>query len=102
MKEAAVQSADVEDALNSQQNLLLDTLVAAHYLALQMGMLTDDETFRGRAATDFLAQALSEWARMVENDLFDDAFFGAQAPQARPPEAQAPSGPGGSSFLHRP
>jgi hypothetical protein len=79
MKEAAVQSAEVEDALNSQTNLLLDTLVAAHYLALQMGMLTRDEAFRGRTATGFLAQALSEWARLVENDFFDDDLPGPQA-----------------------
>ena len=87
MKEVAVQSAEVEDALNSKPNLLLDTLVAAHYLALQMGMLTAEETFRGRAATDFLAQALSEWARMVENDLFNDDFLGVQATQVQAPQA---------------
>ncbi len=90
MNEAAVQSAEVEEGLNSQPNLLLDTLVAAHYLALQMGMLTSDETFRGRAATDFLAQALSEWARMVENDLFKEDFFGAQATQVQGSQVQAP------------
>jgi hypothetical protein len=81
MKEAAVQSAEAEDDPDSQPNLLLDTLVAAHYLALQMKMLTRDETFRGSAATGFLAEALIEWARLVEDDLFEDGCQGREASQ---------------------
>jgi hypothetical protein len=86
MKEAALQSAEAEDDPNSQPSFLLDTLVAAHYLALQMKMLTRDETFRGSAATGFLAEALIEWARLVEDDLFEDGLKGQQAsqPQASP------------------
>ena len=66
-------------------DLMLETLVAAHYLALQMKMLTRDVTFRGGAATGFLAGALSEWARMVEEDLFEDDFVGVRQPQASQP-----------------
>jgi hypothetical protein len=87
MKEVAVQSAEAEDDPDSQPNLLLDTLVAAHYLALQMKMLTRDETFRGSAATGFLAAALIEWARLVEEDLFED---GLQRRQASQPQGSYP------------
>lgn len=74
MKEAAVQFGEVENDPNSQPNVMLDTLVGAHYLALQMKMLTRDDTFRGSAATGFLADALIEWARIVEDDLFENGL----------------------------
>ena len=49
---------------------LLDTLVSAHYLALQLKLLAQGRDFNGRDATEFLADALTEWARLVENDVF--------------------------------
>ena len=84
MKEDACQFHAAED----DPDLVLETLVAAHYLALQMKMLTRDVTFRGRAATGFLAEALSEWARLVENDLFEYDLVTAQEPRASQPYAE--------------
>lgn len=81
MKEDACEFPEAED----DPDLMLETLVAAHYLALQMKMLTRDVTFRGRAATGFLAGALSEWARMVEDDLFEDDLVAVRQPQASQP-----------------
>jgi hypothetical protein len=91
MKEAAVQSADAEYDPNSQPSFLLDTLVAAHYLALQMKMLTQDESFRGSAATGFLAEALIEWARQVEDDLFEQRLPGQPVSQAQAPQPNVTS-----------
>ena len=71
MKEAAVLFAEIGDDPDFSSNLPLDTLVAAHYLTLQLRMLTRDESFRRRDATGCLAEALSAWARLVEEDLFD-------------------------------
>ncbi len=53
-----------------ETHILLDTLVQAHYLALQMKLLAHGREFNGRDATMFLADALTEWARLVENDVF--------------------------------
>ena len=83
MKEDACRFAKAED----DPDLVLETLVAAHYLSLQMKMLTRDVTFRGRAATGFLAEALSEWARLVEDDAFEDDLVAGQQPQASLPGA---------------
>jgi hypothetical protein len=61
-------------------NFLLETIVAAHYLALQMKILASDKEFGGRDAAEFLAAALSEWAALAEGDSrAQRAFFGAPA-----------------------
>jgi hypothetical protein len=51
-----------------EARLLLETVVAAHYLALQMRLLARNPAFFGREATEFLAAALGEWARLAEAD----------------------------------
>jgi hypothetical protein len=67
MRVEAFQPIEVED----EENDLLDALVSAHYLALKMRMLIqEDRPFEGREATGLLADALTEWARLVENDQF--------------------------------
>lgn len=66
MKDAAFEPIEIED----EPNDLLDALVSAHYLSLKMRMLMRDEAFQGREATSMLADALTEWARLVEDDLF--------------------------------
>lgn len=66
MKKTPCQAVEFED----DAHLLLDTLVSAHQLALQMRILSRGELFHGRDAVEFLAEALSEWARLVEDDLF--------------------------------
>jgi hypothetical protein len=67
MKNEAFQPIEMEDDATGD---LLDALVSAHYLALKMRMLIQDEAFQGREATGLLADALTEWARLVEDDLF--------------------------------
>jgi hypothetical protein len=66
MKEAAFEPVEIEDEVND----LLEALVSAHYLALKMRILIRNEAVQGREATGLLADALSEWARLVEDDLF--------------------------------
>jgi hypothetical protein len=66
MKQAIVNSLECD----AKAHVLLDTLVSAHYLALQMRILTRGEKFQGSEATEFLADALSKWARTVEGDVF--------------------------------
>ena len=66
MKVEALQPIESDDEANE----LLDVLVSAHYLALKMRMLMRDEAFQGREATGLLADALTEWARLIEDDLF--------------------------------
>jgi hypothetical protein len=66
MKETSCMALDGDD----DAHMLLDTLVLAHQLALQMRILSRGEQYQGREATEFLAEALSEWARLVEDDLF--------------------------------
>jgi hypothetical protein len=83
MTEDSCQLPQAED----NPDLVLETLVAAQYLALQMKMLTRNATFRARAATGFLAQALTEWARLVEQDVFEDDLVAAPHPQASQPDA---------------
>ncbi len=64
MKEVVAASCENEH----ETNVLLETVVAAHYLALQMRIIARDRDFKGREATEFLAAALSEWASLVEGD----------------------------------
>jgi hypothetical protein len=72
---------DAEDgqvANDSEPSMLLETIVAAHYLALQMKALARDKDFAGRDAAEFLAASLSEWASMAEGDKRAQcAYFGA-------------------------
>jgi hypothetical protein len=77
MKEAIVNPLESD----AKAHVLLDTVVSAHYLALQMRILTRGEKFHGREATEFLADALSKWARIVE----DDVFGALEAPAPRAP-----------------
>jgi hypothetical protein len=64
---------------NDDENIvLLDTVIAAHYLALQMRGLPEGKAFGGREATEFLAAALTEWARLVEDEVFTPNTFFAQ------------------------
>jgi hypothetical protein len=76
MKHAASQP----ETSDSAPNFLLETIVAAHFLALQMKILACDKDFAGRDAAEFLAAALSEWAAMAEGDnRAQRAFFGTPA-----------------------
>lgn len=46
-------------------DLLLETVVSAHYLVLQMRMLTRSNEFAGQAETELMADALSRWAQFA-------------------------------------
>ncbi len=46
-------------------DLLLETVVSAHYLVLQMRMLTSSSEFAGQAETELMADALSRWAQLA-------------------------------------
>jgi len=50
---------------------LLETVVNAHYLALQMRMLIKTRRFSGSEATELLASALTEWAQLAGADCFE-------------------------------
>jgi hypothetical protein len=50
---------------------LLETVVSAHYLALQMRMLVKARRFTGSEATELLASALSEWAQLAGGEYFE-------------------------------
>ena len=76
MKEAANELA----ARDVEPNFLLETIVAAHFLALQMKSLARDKDFAGRDASEFLAAAVDEWAAMAEGDKrAQRAYFDAPA-----------------------
>ncbi len=80
MKNAVIQLPESEE----QTNVLLDTVIAAHYLALQLRRLPECEDFRGSEATEFLAAALTEWARLAEDDLVaPPGFFETVPPFGR-------------------
>lgn len=44
---------------------VLETVVSAHYLALQLRMLAGTKGFAGAAETELMADALSRWARLA-------------------------------------
>ncbi|MGO8740660.1 hypothetical protein [Rhodoblastus sp.] len=44
---------------------LLETVIAAHYLVLQMRMLTSSGQFIGQVETELMADALSRWAQVA-------------------------------------
>jgi hypothetical protein len=50
---------------------LLETVVNAHYLALQMRMLAKSRRFTGSEATELLASALTEWAQLAGGECFE-------------------------------
>lgn len=50
---------------------LLETVVNAHYLALQMRMVAKARKFNGREATELLASALTEWAQLAGGECFE-------------------------------
>jgi len=76
MKDAASEL----EMIDSDSNFLLETIVSAHYLALQMKTLARDSNFAGRDAAEFLAAALCEWASLAEGDKrAQRAFFDAPA-----------------------
>ncbi|MCW2274423.1 hypothetical protein GJ654_08975 [Rhodoblastus acidophilus] len=50
---------------------LLETVVNAHYLALQMRMLAKSCSFTGSEATELLASALTEWAQLAGGECFE-------------------------------
>jgi hypothetical protein len=50
---------------------LLETVVNAHYLALQMRMLAKARKFNGSEATELLACALTEWAQLAGGECFE-------------------------------
>jgi hypothetical protein len=71
MKDASASRLEKDD----ENIVLLDTVIAAHYLALQMRGLPESKAFRGREATEFLAAALTEWARLVEDEVLTPNAF---------------------------
>jgi hypothetical protein len=65
---------------------LLETVVAAHFLALQMRMVAKAGVTRHAEATEYIAAALTHWARLVEAEagLFDlDAAQKSHHPRGR-------------------
>jgi hypothetical protein len=52
---------------------LLETVVNAHYLALQMRMLARSCKFTGSEATELLASALTEWAQLAGGECFESS-----------------------------
>lgn len=65
----AIEDREADD----QDKFLLETLVGAHFLSLQLRMLAQCEKFAGREATEFLAAALADWARMAERNLAEES-----------------------------
>jgi len=45
---------------------LLEAIVSAHYLVLQMRMLVSSDDFNGKVETELMADALSQWAQFAE------------------------------------
>ena len=67
MKEAESDAVEME----GEPRNLIETVVAAHYLSLQMRLLVRSHDVQDREATEFLAAALTEWAHRAGGDLFD-------------------------------
>ena len=62
----------LENPDNTEESAsLLETVVNAHYLALQMRMLVKARRFTGSEATELLASALTEWAQLAGGECFD-------------------------------
>jgi hypothetical protein len=54
-----------ENAANNE--ILLETIVSAHYLVLQMRMLVAADDFSGNVETELMADALSRWAQIASS-----------------------------------
>lgn len=54
------------------KDVLLETVVSAHYLVLQMRMLVGADEFSGNAETELMADALSRWAQLAGSKWCDD------------------------------
>jgi len=52
---------------------VLETVVSAHYLALQLRMLAGTKGFAGAAETELMADALSRWARLAAAQCSDES-----------------------------
>ena len=52
---------------------VLETVVSAHYLALQLRMLAGAKGFAGAAETELMADALSRWARLAAAQCSDES-----------------------------
>jgi hypothetical protein len=61
MKNEAAEKLETE----AVENFLLETVVSAHYLAMQMRMLVVARDFPGAAETGLMADSLSRWAQRV-------------------------------------
>jgi hypothetical protein len=61
MKNGAPEKLETE----AVENFLLETVVSAHYLAMQMRMLAVARNFPGAAETALMADSLSRWAQLV-------------------------------------
>jgi hypothetical protein len=56
--------------------VLLETIVSAHYLVLQMRMLAGAAGFQGSAETGLMAEALSRWAHLAGAKWIEGAVSG--------------------------
>jgi hypothetical protein len=65
-----IEGSDATD-LGEEGASLLETVVNAHYLALQMRMLVRGRRFTGSEATELLASALTEWAQLAGGECFE-------------------------------
>lgn len=65
MKNGAPDKLDTEIV----ENFLLETIVSAHYLVLQMRMLAGARDFPGAGETALMADSLSRWAQLVAGQL---------------------------------
>jgi hypothetical protein len=54
------------------EDFLLETVVSAHYLVLQLRMLAGARDFPGAAETAVMADSLSRWAQLVAAQLPGD------------------------------
>lgn len=61
----------------NSSDVLLETIVSAHYLVLQMRLLAGADDFSGHAETELMADALSRWAQVVSAKWRDGQFDGA-------------------------
>jgi hypothetical protein len=66
-------------------DLVLETVVSAHYLVLQMRMLISLEQFAGQAETKLMADALSRWAQVAATRWRDGDSEPLAAPPGRAP-----------------
>jgi hypothetical protein len=63
------------------KEVLLETIVSAHYLVLQMRILTSADEFSGNAETELMAEALSRWAQIAGTKWRDGMPEGASIPR---------------------